>query len=306
MFIKAAFKESSFIVQILIVISVFVFGMLSAFMLSLLFLSVKNGISLEALYEMLQNPGDYPSILMQTQFFGVIGQFIFPSIVCAWLFSDNYKEYLQIDNPIQPSIAIWTFVSILVSIPFFNFTHYLNQQMVFPEALKGLEDWMRAAEESTAQLLEKMLYAENIGILLFNIGVVAILTGIGEEFLFRGLLQKMFEKFIKNPHTIIWIVAIIFSTIHFQFYGFLPRMLLGAYFGYLLYYTKTIWMPVLAHFTFNCFGVVNMYIFQDSPQEMQDMDALGTGSTWWMAVASLALFAFCFSKIRLNQIKRAD
>jgi CAAX amino terminal protease family. len=306
MFIKAAFKESSFIVQILIVISVFVFGMLSASMLSLLFLSVKDGISLEALYEMLQNVGDYPSILRQTQFFGVIGQFIFPSIVCAWLFSDNHKEYLQIDNPIQPSIAIWAFVSILVSIPFFNFAHYLNQQMVFPEALRGLEDWMRAKEESTAQLLEKMLYAENIGILLFNIGVVAILTGIGEEFMFRGLLQKMFEKFIKNPHTIIWIVAIIFSTIHFQFYGFLPRMLLGAYFGYLLYYTKTMWIPVLAHFTFNCFGVVSMYIFQDSPQEIQEMDALGTGSTWWMAVASLALFAFCFSKIRLNQIKGTD
>jgi len=306
MSIKATFKESSFIVQILIVISVFVFGLMSASMFSLLFLSIKNGTSIEDLYEILQNVGDYPSILRQTQFFGVIGQFIFPSIVCAWLFSDNYKEYLQIDTPVQLSVAIWTFVSILVAIPFFNFTYHLNQQMVFPEALKGLEDWMKAAEESTSQLLEKMLYAENIGILLFNIGVVAILTGIGEEFMFRGLLQKMFEKFIKNPHTIIWIVAIIFSTIHFQFYGFLPRMLLGAYFGYLLYYTKTIWIPVLAHFTHNCFGVVATYIFQDSPQEIQNMDAIGTGSTWWLAVASLALFVFCFSKIRLNQIKGTD
>ena len=305
MFIKAAFKESSFIVQVLVAIAVFMFGTVISSAFSFLFLSIK-GLPPEAILEISQNIADYPSYFRQMQFFGVIGQFIFPSMVCAWLFSDNYKEYLQIENPVQLPMAMWSVISILVAIPFINFTIHVNQQMVFPEALKELEYWMKTMEETNAQMMQKMLYADNIGIFLFNIGVVCVLAGVGEEFMFRGLLQNIFGKLFKNLHVTIWIIAIIFSTIHFQFYGFLPRMLLGAYFGYLLYYTKTIWIPVLAHFTFNCFSVVIAYIFQDSPQEMQDVDAIGTGSSWWVAVASLALFAFCFSKIRLNQVKRTD
>jgi membrane protease YdiL (CAAX protease family) len=170
--------------------------------------------------------------------------------------------------------------------------------MVLPEALKGLENWIKGNEEAAAQLLEKMLYADNLGVLIFNILIVCIFTGIGEEFMFRGLLQNLFGRVIRNSHAVIWIVAIVFSIVHFQFYGFLPRMLLGAWFGYLLYYTKTIWIPVLAHFTHNFISIIIYYIFQDTPQEMQEIDAIGTGSTWWLAVASFALFAFCFGRIK--------
>jgi membrane protease YdiL (CAAX protease family) len=158
---------------------------------------------------------------------------------------------------------------------------------------------MQEMEESAAQLTQTMLHSESIGIFALNVGIVCVLGAVGEEFLFRGVLQKVFGKVIKNPHVVIWVVAIVFSAFHLQFYGFITRMLLGAYLGYLLYYTQTIWIPILAHFTNNFIGVFIVYIFQDAPPDWQEKaDAIGTGSTWWLSVASLALFAFCFSKIR--------
>jgi len=77
-------------------------------------------------------------------------------------------------------------------------------------------------------------------------------------------------------------------------------MLLGAWLGYLMYFTKTIWIPVLAHFTNNFLTVGVYYLFRNAPDEMQKIDAIGSGSTWWLSVASFALFIFCF-----NQIKKA-
>jgi membrane protease YdiL (CAAX protease family) len=297
MFSKGALKDSSVFVQLLILISMALLGLLLASFVGSIFIAMKFGISPEIMEEIRQNMMNYPDLLRNMQFFQVLGLFIFPAIICAWLFSDNYKNYLQIDTPVHLPVVILTVLSVLVAIPFLNFTYILNQQLVLPDWLKGLESWMMESEKAQGEILEKVLYAEHIGILLFNIVVICILTGIGEEFIFRGVLQNLFGKVMKNPHAIIWVVAIIFSFVHFQFYGFIPRMLLGAYLGYLLFYTKNMWMPVLAHFMNNCFSVVTYYIFQDSPEKMQQIDTIGTGSTWWLSVASFSLFVFLFWRI---------
>jgi membrane protease YdiL (CAAX protease family) len=298
MFLKALFKDSSPFVQVLMLLAVIGICFAGTSILTLFLILFKFGFSLDVMKDIQLNMLNYPDLLRETQFLQVVGVFILPAIICAYLFSDNYKEYLRIDTPIHLPAAVWAFISAIVAIPFLNLTYYFNQQMVFPEALKGLETWIRTMEDAGSLLLEKMLYADNWWTLIFNIIVVCVLAGIGEEFIFRGVLQNLFGRVMKNPHAVIWIVAILFSAIHFQFYGFITRMLLGAWLGYLLYYTKTLWIPVLVHFTNNLVSTVIYYIFQDSPQELQEMDSLGTGSTWWLAVASLALFVFCFGRIR--------
>ena len=295
---KGAFKDSSVFVQLLIFISIALLGLMAASFLSSIFIAMKFGISPEVIEEVGKNMINYPDLLRNMQFFQVLGLFIFPALICAYLFSDNYKSYLQIDTPVHLPIAALTVLSVLVAIPFLNFIYVLNQQMVFPEWLQGVEIRIMEMERAQAEILEKILYAEHIGILLFNIVVIAILTGVGEEFVFRGVLQNLCGRILKNPHCIIWIVAIIFSFMHFQFYGFIPRVLLGAYMGYLLYYTKNMWMPVLAHFANNCFSVIAYYIFQDFPEKMQQMELVGTGTTWWLSVASLGLFIFLFLQIK--------
>jgi membrane protease YdiL (CAAX protease family) len=300
MVLKAAFKNASVFVQLLMLLAVIFFcTTFFTFIGSLLILS-KVGLSPEIIQEMQQhlNFSEYPDLLRGLQFLQTLGIFIFPPLICAWLFSDNYKEYFGLDNPIQLPVAFWTFVSVLAAIPFLNLTHSINQQMVFPEALKGLETWMKEMEESAAQIMDKLLYTKDIKTVVFNILVVCVLAGIGEELMFRGVLQTLGGKLIRNPHVLIWVIAILFSAIHFQFYGFITRMLLGVWLGYLMYFTKTIWIPALAHFTNNFFGICMYYIFQDAPDKVQAIDSIGTGSTGWLSVASLALFAFCFMQIK--------
>jgi membrane protease YdiL (CAAX protease family) len=300
MFLKGAFKDSSVFVQLLMFIVVVAAGFTAANILGSVLVLMKFGVSLKVLQDVMQNLVNYPGLMRELQFLQVLGMFIFPAIICAWLFSDNYKDYLQVDAPICFPVMGLTVLSVLVAIPFLNLTYWMNQQMVFPEYLKSLEEWMRYTEENANKALEKMLYVKSIWDFVLNILIICVLTGIGEEFIFRGILQNIFGKIVRNHHAVIWIVAIIFSTIHFQFYGFVPRMLLGAYLGYLLYYTKNIWVPVLAHFTNNCFSVVYYFIFQDNPERIEDANTIGYGSTLWLSVVSLALFIFIFRQIKVR------
>jgi membrane protease YdiL (CAAX protease family) len=304
MLLKGAFKDSSVFIQLLMFLIVVFIGYITALaasFTSFFFLSVKSGISPVAFLEILQNIQNYPDLMRNIEFFSIICTFIFPAILCAWMFSGSYKSYLQIDTSISASLIPLTILSVVVAVPFMNFTYIVNQQMVFPEWLSGVERWMKEMEAGNNQILEKMLYVHNSWDLVLNILIVCVLTGIGEEFIFRGVLQNLFGKVIKNPHVVIWVVAILFSTIHFQFYGFIPRLLLGAYFGYLVYYTKNLWIPALAHFTNNCISVVLAYLYQDSPGGTDEIDAIGYGSTWWLAVASLALFLLFFQQIKLRK-----
>jgi membrane protease YdiL (CAAX protease family) len=302
MFLKGIFKDSSVFVQLLMLAVIVFSGFMFFYVASFILLISKFGPAPEVIQEVMLHIADFPDIMRNMQFFQVVSVFIFPAIACAWLFSDNYKTYLRIDTPIQLPVAGLAMLGMVVAIPFINWTYAMNQQMVFPAALKGLEDWMRNMEELNGQALEKMLYVRNGWDLVFNIVIVCILAAVGEELMFRGLLQNIFAKAIKNPHIIIWAVAILFSTVHLQFYGFIPRLLLGAYLGYLVYYTQNIWIPVLAHFTNNGFSLITNTIYQDKPEAAGQVNTIGYGSTWWLSVASLALFVFIFAEIRKRRV----
>ena len=298
MFLKAAFKNAPVHVQLLMLIVIIAFCMFFAVFLTSLLFIFKIGMSPEVIKEVQQNLFDYPDLIREMQFFQTLCLFLFPAIICAWLFSDNYKEYLSIEQPVYLPVIIWSIISMIVIIPFLNLTYSINQQMVFPEALKGLETWVKEAEAANTKTIEVILNTKSIPTIIFNILIICVIAGVSEEFMFRGLLQKFFGKAILNPHVLIWTIAILFSAVHFQFYGFITRMLLGAWLGYLMYYTKTIWIPVLAHIINNFVSVGAYYLFQNTPDKIDEIDAIGTGATWWLSIASLALFFFCLTRIK--------
>jgi len=298
MFLKGAFKDASVFVQLLMILAIVAFCMMFAIFVTSLLFMFKIGMSPEIIKEVQQNLFDYPDLIRETQFLQMLGLFLFPAIICAWLFSDNYKEYLHIEQPIHLSVVLWAIISMIVALPFLNLTYSINQQMVFPEALKSIETWMKEMEAVNAKTIETILDTKNITTIILNILIVCLMAGVCEEFMFRGLLQKFFGRVIQNPHILIWTIAILFSAIHFQFYGFITRVLLGAWLGYLMYYTKTIWIPVLAHFINNFMSVGAYYLFQNTPDKIQEMDTLGTGTTWWLSVVSIVLFFYCFIKIK--------
>lgn len=306
MFLKGIFKNSNGFIQLLMLSAVVFFGLLFGQILTVVVLFFRSGADVESVISLVTNIMDYPEYLREMQFISQLCVFIFPSLLLAYLFSDNYKEYLRTDSALNGSTVFWTILSMILVLPALNFTTCLNQEMALPEFLKPLEDLMRSMEEQNAKATESMLYAKNTIDFIFNILIVAVFAAIGEEFLFRGVLQTVFGKSIRNRHIVIWSVAILFSAIHFQFFGFVPRMLLGVYFGYLLYYTQNIWIPIMAHFTNNFITVVLYRIYQDNPQAMENVDSIGYGSTWWLTVVSLVLFIFACSRIRKTKIVETE
>ncbi|HEY3369953.1 MAG TPA: CPBP family intramembrane glutamic endopeptidase [Prolixibacteraceae bacterium] len=228
-----------------------------------------------------------------------IGLFIAPPLILGWLYHGNFSEYLRINRTTSYPSYLYIALSVLLLIPLINFAGEINNQLKLPASLSGLENWMRTMEEAAKVLTEKFMKVEGLSGLLFNVFMIAVLPAIGEELMFRGVIQRIFANMTKNYHWGIWIAAFIFSAFHMQFYGFLPRLLLGAMFGYLLVWTGTIWAPILAHFVNNTMGVVGYYLI-DKGLISKDIEQWGTGSEQF----PLVLFSLASTGILLFLIYR--
>ena len=258
---------------------------------------------------------DTPEGLAFLKYFQVvqsIGLFVVPPIVIAWLYHGNISEYLLLNKTTSLPNYVYAVLAVLTLIPLINFMGEINSQMKFPESLSGIEDWMRTMEDAAEVMVKKFMKVESISGLLFNIFMIAILPALGEELMFRGVIQRIFTNWSKNYHWGIWITAFLFSAMHMQFYGFLPRMALGAMFGYLLVWSGTMWVPILAHFANNTMGVVGYYLI-DKGTISKDVEEWGTGTEQLplvllsLATTGLLLFLIYRSeavktKMPMNQI----
>jgi uncharacterized protein len=142
-----------------------------------------------------------------------------------------------------------------------------NQDLHFPEFMKGFESWAREREDQAAEQTKTLTKMETPADLIIALIVIGILPAIGEELVFRGLIQRELFRGTANIHVAVWVAAILFSAIHFQFFGFVPRMMLGALFGYLYYWSGSLWVPILAHFVNNGLSVLLMYFYQHGKLE---------------------------------------
>lgn len=225
------------------------------------------------------------------QFLQTTATFLLPPFLMAYLWSKKPMKWLYLDRSIPMKSAIIAIFLVLVASPGINLLSYLNRQIALPECLSGIETWMQQQEEAAAVLTERFLSADSIGVFVVNILLMALLPAVAEELTFRGVLQHLFtpRTGIRTPHIAIWATAIIFSAIHCQFYGFIPRMLLGAVFGYALVWSGCLWLPMLMHFTNNALAVIVYFTAHKAGWDTSDMDAFGTGDTWWVGVLSLVL-----------------
>ena len=234
-----------------------------------------------------------------------VGLFIVPPILLGWLFQGNIQEYLQLNKTTHIQNYLLATVALLIVIPFINFLGDLNSKMTLPDSLSGVENWMRSMEDAAQVMVEKFMKVESISGLLFNLFMIAVLPALGEELMFRGVIQKIFSNWTKNQHWGIWISAFLFSAMHMQFYGFLPRMALGAMFGYLLVWTGTMWAPILAHFVNNLMGVFGYY-FINKGVITKDVEEWGTGTEQLpLVIFSLVAVGFLLFLIYRNQTLKA-
>ena len=221
--------------------------------------------------------------------------FILPALLTAVLCSRNPVADYYAAQPLSRKNVKRVIAASLTLLPCINLIHYYNKMLRLPSWMSGIEKWMQDTEAAAEQAMELILKADSIGGLAINIVIVAILAALSEEFIFRGLLFRWLRDTISNHHWVVWITAILFSAIHLQFYGFIPRLLLGAWLGYLLVWTGSLWAPILAHFANNLMGVLLYYRYAGSDEEF--MMEVGTGPTLWFSAAGVIIFGAVAHKI---------
>ncbi len=200
------------------------------------------------------------SLVKFLQVFQTIGLFLVPAIALNYLIFNSRERFLRIGEMNSSIVYLLLILILVVSIPFISKLIQWNGALKVPEQLKYIEDWMKQMEEQRNTLTVRMLAGDKFTGLLLNLGIIAVLPALGEEFIFRGVLQTLLTKWFKNTHLAIFIAAFLFSSIHLQFYGFIPRLVLGLFFGYLFFWSKNIWLAVWAHLINNALAIILMFL----------------------------------------------
>jgi membrane protease YdiL (CAAX protease family) len=210
-----------------------------------------------------------------------LGLFVIPSLLFAYFSDPQPMHYMGFKPPVKPIYWVLAVIVMFLAIPLVEYTGILNRQVHFG---KGLQSMMQSMEDEAAKQIKFMLSGTNIGNLILNIIFIALFAGVGEELFFRGVLQRLLIRATKNPWTGIIIAAFLFSFFHFQFFGFVPRFLLGILLGAIYWYSGSIWPAMLAHFAYDGFFIVLAYF---RPQIMDDTNATLFDTTSAMALSAL-------------------
>ena len=222
--------------------------------------------------------------------------FLVPSLFIAWmLYKKDWAKFLQLNKTPHIAVLGMTLMFIISAMGLVQFSIWLNQLIPLPA-------WATNLEAETEGMIKAFLTMETAGELAFSFFVMAIIPAIGEELLFRGIIQQMLGRIFKNEHVTVWVAAFIFSFFHFQFAGFLPRMLLGGLLGYLLIWTKNLWVPIFGHLVFNGMQVIAIY-YKDFLEEKAGLEDLENQSLDAIEMPSIGLIVF--SAILVPVIGRA-
>ncbi|EAZ82388.1 CPBP family intramembrane glutamic endopeptidase [Algoriphagus machipongonensis] len=204
--------------------------------------------------------------------------------LAAWIIT-NFIEKANLHWDVQISRFQWKALAVVLiattgGMLFNSLLIFFNSNLALPEFMSEVENWMRSMEDQMMELTKYLTDFQTIPELIAGIFVIGILAGIGEEMFFRGLLQPKMHQYFKSGHLGIWVTAIIFSSIHFQFFGFLPRVFLGAIFGYMYLYSGSLLYPILGHIFNNTFTVIMVYM---AKQGMIDFDLESTDEVSYVA-----------------------
>lgn len=222
------------------------------------------GIGFSELGNLTEQPErlEFTRFLLFSQALSAIGLFIMPPVIYMLWQGRKILPGLSLDKRPPALLLLLAVLLMLCQLPLINALAELNLQLQLPEALSGIQEWMQRQEDQAARLTQSFLSMSGPVDLLITLLVMAVLPGFGEELLFRATLQPLLTRITGNAHAAVWIAAFVFSFIHFQFFGFLPRFLMGAFMGYLFLWSRNAWVPVAAHFTNNAAAVTGHYLLK--------------------------------------------
>ena len=224
--------------------------------------------------------------------------FIAPPLILYAFTRTEPMRQMGFRKPIKWWMLLIGILLMFVSLPLTNLLGTWNEKVNFGPFL---ESFLKMLEDAAGDLTQRMLEVDTIEGLLGNLLVIALIPAIGEELTFRGVVQQALTRKC-NPHVAIWLSAFIFSFIHFQFYGFLPRMFLGLILGYMFYYSGSLWTSILMHFINNGTAVVVAYLDYKGWVDV-DWEHFGNTSNIAILITSLVLTLGMIVIVARNQYK---
>ena len=195
-----------------------------------------------------------------TQMLTTIGAFLIPALLFAYCQNRMWFNYNAANRKPPYSMTNIVLILSITLLPIVGVLSAFNQNIMPQEG--AVAEFMRNMEEAANHILELVTRQHTTWDLIANLLIFAVLAGVCEEFFFQGALQPLMMKWTKNPHIGILITALIFSALHFQFYGFIPRFVLGVYLGYLFFWSRSLWLPILAHVLHNALSILIDYTLQ--------------------------------------------
>ena len=233
-------------------------------------------ISLTDIFTLASEPPTAESValLKYLQVIQSIALFVLPPIFFVLLSREKIARYFGFDRTVKGSLYVVLFFMAVALVPVNNYLSWWNQNLHLPESLAGLERTLRTMESSAEELMKAFMKMPDFGSYLLNLFIIAVLAAVGEEMTFRGVIQPLFIRWTRSPHAGIILTGAFFSFFHFQFFGFFPRWLLGILFGYLFYWSRTLWVPVTAHF-FNNALAVTVYYYAGAEAVEKHYDHIG-------------------------------
>ena len=236
--------------------------------------------------------------------------FILPPLVTALVCTRLPARLLAVDRKPSGLTVMLAVVALLCSIPAMNLVVAWNQSWHLPASLSSVEESLRQMEEAAKGVTDMLMQGATVGSLLVSVLIVGVMAGFGEELFFRGAMQRILMMGRSmNPHVAIWITACVFSLLHFQMFGFVPRVLLGAFFGYLLWWSGSVWVPIILHALNNSLVVIIEWTNTNYPGVLSGADTVGaspasSGTDMVLVAASVIATAAAIAALRRAALKQ--
>ncbi len=266
-----------------------------------------GGLDMEDIAQMLQHPENVPHSWWYLMLLHAISHsftFLIPGVI-YWRWSEQHRVEEFIRRPLPSFVLLGVAcLAVLAFMPMNSLIIEWNSHLYLPQGLFRIENWMKRKEQELSVMTQFLTSFNSLSKLMVAITVMAIIPAIGEEVLFRGIIQrKIFHK-IGDMHISIWLTAILFSAIHLQFLGFFPRVILGAMFGYMYAWSRNLWTPIFAHFVNNATTLLMVYL---SNQQLIAVDVENPESsiTWTGALMSLVLTAVLLLNLKIISHRKA-
>ena len=272
------------------------FAIAGLFIGSLLSVPVWTSMTGKGLLEMkdeLGNPA-YSNAFKAVQVISTLFGFLIPAIGTAFLLSRKPYRLLGFTRKFNWFQIILVLSIMLLALFSSTSLGYLNQHIPVPAAWK---DYFKHLEDTYNEQVQAIMQLRTLKDYIVGLIIMAFIPALCEESLFRGGLQNFMTRSTQKPWLAIIIVSILFSAVHFSFYGFLPRMFLGIILGLIYYSTGSLWLSILAHFANNAFAV-SQYYFSHSTSVKQAAEENTPLSFVYIGLVALPFMIFLLSLLK--------